>query len=172
MAGQCNFIKADLSFIEYYAKATYSVTDAFAVGVAGYYNPSWLNSGAEGIYVSGNAKYTFPAHASGVGGYISGEIAHYFLGTTDAFYALTNLPDYYTWNIGFGITYKVFTLDFRYYDTDLSKANCNVLTGDHTATFGVGNITALNPSGLGSNWCGSAFIVALKGDITASANLK
>ena len=64
------------------------------------------------------------------------------------------------------MTYKVFTLDFRYYDTDLSKANCNVLTSAQSATFAVGNITPINPSGLGSNWCGAAFIVALKADLT------
>jgi hypothetical protein len=170
--GVCNGIKANLSFIEYYAKGTFNITDQFAVGAAVYYDPNWLNSGAPGTYLSGNAKYTFTATPSGWGGYISAELARYWLGTTDAFYGFVNLPDYTTWNVGFGLTYKVFTLDVRYYDTDLSRANCNVLTGAHTATFAVGNITAINPSGLGTNWCGSALIVALKADLTAQANLK
>jgi hypothetical protein len=171
--GVCNALKGNLSFIEYYAKGTFNVTDAFAVGAAVYYDPSWLNSGASGTYLSGNAKYTFPATPTGWGGYISAEVAHYWLGTTDSFYGTAtfpngiDLPDYTTWNIGFGVTYKVFTVDFRYYDTDLSRANCNVLTGDHTATFNVANISAINPSGLGSNWCRSAFIVSLKADVTA-----
>ena len=30
-------------------------------------------------------------------------------------------PSYNTWNIGIGFTYKVFTLDLRYSDTNLSK---------------------------------------------------
>jgi hypothetical protein len=168
-AGQCNVIKGNLSFIEYYAKGTFAITDAVAVGAAAYYNPDWLNSGAKATYVSGSARVTLPALPSGLGGYISGEVGRYYLGTTDAFYAFTNLPDYTTWNIGAGVTYKVFTLDFRYYDTDLSKANCNVLTGDHTATFNPANITPLNPSGLGSNWCSPAFVVAGKFDLTAAA---
>ena len=46
-----------------------------------------------------------------------------------------NYADYNTWNIGIGFTYKVFTLDFRYSDTDLSQGNCNAFTSDHTATF-------------------------------------
>ena len=32
------------------------------------------------------------------------------------------MPEYNTWNAGFSFTYKVFTLDLRYVDTDLSKS--------------------------------------------------
>jgi Bacterial protein of unknown function (Gcw_chp) len=168
----CNAIKDDLSFIEFYGKGTYTFNDNFAAGAAVYYDPDWLNTGAPGWYVSGNAKFTGNAFPSGINWYVSGELAHYFLGTTDFFYAFTPLPDYTTWNIGVGLTYKVFTLDFRYYDTDLSKAECNVLTGDHTASFSPANITPINGSGLGSSWCGSAFIVALKADLTLNTNIK
>jgi len=170
--GLCNAIKSDLSFIELYGKATYTFNDNFAIGIAGYYDPDWLNSGAPGWYLSGNAKYTGTPFANGIGWYLSGELSHYWLGTTDAFYAFTPLPDYTTWNIGLGLTYKVFTVDFRYYDTDLSKAECNVLTGDHTAAFSPGFITPINGSGLGSKWCGAAFIVAGKVDLTLLANIK
>ena len=41
--------------------------------------------------------------------------------------------DYNTWNVGVGFTWKVFTLDLRYYDTDLSKGDCNAFTSDPTA---------------------------------------
>jgi hypothetical protein len=108
---------------------------------------------------------------TGVGAYLSGEFGRYWLGTTDAFYFNTDLPDYNTWNIGLGLTYKVFTLDIRYYDTDLSRANCNVITGDFTATFSPGDVTALNPSGLGSNWCGQRVVAKLSADLSF-ANLK
>ena len=50
-----------------------------------------------------------------------------------------NYADYNTWNIGIGFTYKVFTLDFRYSDTNLSKGDCNAFTSDFSAR---GNITA------------------------------
>ena len=55
--------------------------------------------------------------AERLGWYLSGEFGHYWLGTTDAFYGSVNfpagtpLPDYSTWNVGLGFTYKVFTLD-------------------------------------------------------------
>jgi uncharacterized protein Gcw-chp len=168
----CNAIKSDVSFIEFYGKLTYSWTDNFATGTAVYYDPDWLNTGASGWYLSSNAKYTGTAFPNGFNWYISGEFARYYLGTTDAFYVNTPLPDYNTWNVGIGLTYKVFTLDFRYYDTDLSKAECNVLTGDHTASFSPGNITGINPSGLGSKWCNAAFVVALKADLTLNSNVK
>ena len=44
-----------------------------------------------------------------------------------------NYADYNTWNIGIGFTYKVFTLDFRYSDTNLSKGDCNAFTSDFSA---------------------------------------
>ncbi len=138
-------------------------------------SPSWLNTGADGTYASGTLKLTAPGTwmpNKDVGAYLSGEFGHYWFGQTDGFYGNTNLPEYNTWNVGASFTYKVFTLDLRYYDTDLSNSQCNVLTGDQTATFNPGNITAINPSGLGSNWCGSTFVAKLSFDLTASANLK
>lgn len=164
--GSCNAIKKDLSFWEFYAKATYTFNDNFAVGASVFYDPNWLNSGADGTYLTGNAKYTGAAFSNGVGWYVSGDLAHYWFGTTDAFYAFTPLPEYTTWDVGLGFTYKVFTLDVRYYDSDLSKANCNVLTSAQSASYAGANITPINPSGLGSNWCGAAVVVALKADLT------
>ena len=74
-------------------------------------------------------------------------------------------------DVGLGFTWKVFTLDFRYYTTNLSKGDCNAFTSDQTAS-GTTNITAINPGGFGSNWCGAAGIVKLSADLTAMTNLK
>ena len=76
--------------------------------------------------------------------------------------------DYNTWNIGIGFTWKQATLDLRYSDTDLSQADCNAFTGDHTATCN-GSFSPINPSGVGSKWCGAAFVAKLSVDFTASA---
>jgi hypothetical protein len=65
----------------------------------------------------------------------------------------------------------VFTLDLRYIDTDLNKGDCNAFTSDHTAS-GTTNITAINPAGLGSKWCGSTFVARLSADLTVNTNLK
>jgi uncharacterized protein (TIGR02001 family) len=170
-----NVVKGDLSFVELYAKATYNLTDAFSFGGSFYWSPSVLNSGADGEYIAGFVKYVFPnlPLPKDWGAYVSADVGHWFLGTSDSFYAVAGFPNgipyksYTTWDLGFGITYKVFTLDFRYYDTDLNKGDCNAFTSDHTAS-GVAS-TPINPGGPGSDWCGAAFIAKLSVDTAISA---
>src|SRR5882724_4429282 len=58
-----NVIKKDLSFVEGYAKGTFTVNDQVQYGGAVYYSPSVLNSGAKGTYVVGGAKFTAPSAA-------------------------------------------------------------------------------------------------------------
>jgi hypothetical protein len=82
------------------------------------------------------------------------------------------LPDYTTWNVGVGLTWSVFTVDVRYYDTNLSEGQCNALTSDFTATFNPANISAINPGGFGSKWCGQTYVVSLKADLTWGSNVK
>jgi uncharacterized protein (TIGR02001 family) len=164
----------DTDFWEVYGKLAWDVLkDRFALGANVYYSPSWLNTGADGLYASATAKVTLPTFQprifwfDEVGWYISGEFGYYWLGTTDfvpGVLAVTELPDYATWNVGIAFTWKVATLDLRYYDTNLSKEDCNVLTGDPNAAPG--------PLGARSNWCSPAFIAALKFDLTMSSNLK
>ncbi len=174
-----NTIKGDLSFVELYGKATYNLSDALSFGGSFYWSPSVLNSGADGEFVAGFVKYVFPnlPLPKDWGAYVSADVGHWFLGTTDAFYGIPGtvfaggIPykSYTTWDLGFGLTYKVFTLDLRYYDTDLSKGDCNAFTGDHTTTT-TGAITAINPApGFASNWCGAAFIAKLSVDTALSA---
>jgi uncharacterized protein (TIGR02001 family) len=170
-----NVVKGDVSFLEVYGKVTYTVNDQFSVGGSLYYSPSVLNSGADGEYLAGTAKYVLPANLfpKDWGMYVSADVGHWFLGTSDNFYAVAGFPggipykSYTTWDLGVGLTYKVFTLDFRYYDTDLSKGDCNAFTSDHTAS-GVAS-TSINPGGPGSDWCGATFIAKLSVDTAISA---
>jgi Bacterial protein of unknown function (Gcw_chp) len=177
-----NVMKKDVSFYEGYAKVNYTINDMFQVGANEFYSPNFLNSGAWGNYASITGKFTAPSTtfgSSGVGMYISGEFGRQWLGTSDAFYGLpgtvfaNGIPyaDYNTWNIGIGFTYKVFTLDLRYSDTNLSKGDCNAFTSDFTAG-GTTSITPINPGGAGSNWCGATGIVKLSADLTAMTSLK
>ena len=170
-----NVIKQDLSFWEVYGKATYNFTDTFSLGTSVNYSPSVLNSGADGTWWAGNAKYTLPTIGSGVGWFISADVGHWFLGTTDAFYGVSGFPlgipyrSYTAWDAGLAFTWKQFTLDLRYYDTDLNKGDCNAFTSSQTAS-GVYS-TPINPGGPGSNWCGATFIAKLSVDLTKD-NLK
>jgi uncharacterized protein (TIGR02001 family) len=186
-----NVMKKDVSFMEVYAKVNYTVNDNWQFGLNEYYSPNFLNSGAWGNYSSITGKYTAPSTvfgSSGVGMYVSGEFGRQWFGTSDSFYGTgpaaagpgyvgpffplgIKYADYNTWNLGIGFTYKVFTLDLRYSDTNLSKANCNSFTSDYTAKFS-SSFSPINPSGVGSNWCGAAGIVKLSADLTAMTNLK
>jgi hypothetical protein len=183
-----NGMKKNVSFFEVYGKVNYTINDNWQFGLNEYYSPNFLNSGAWGNYTSITGKYTAPSTtfgASGVGLYVSGEFGRQWLGTSDSFYG-TNIvsplgggpfpngvkyADYNTWNIGIGFTYKVFTLDLRYSDTNLSKADCNVFTSDYTAKL-TGAFTPTNPGGASSNWCGAAGIAKFSADLTAMTNLK
>jgi hypothetical protein len=172
-----NVVKGNVSFIEGYAKATYTFNDQWAAGIQEWYSPSVLNSGAPGWYTVGNITYTVPTTMlpNGIGMLVSGDLGYWALGTEDQFYC-TIAPDnscggaypggvpltsYWNWDAGVSFTYKAFTLDLRYYDTNLTKAECNVFTSDHTATFDPGSVTAQNPGGLASNWCDATFIAKL-----------
>jgi len=177
-----NVMKKDVSFMEVYGKVNYTINDSWQFGINEFYSPNFLNSGAWGDYASIIGRYTAPAAVfgtSGIGMYVSGEFGRQWLGTSDAFYGIPATPfasgipyaSYNTWNLGVGFTYKVFTLDLRYSGSDLSKGNCNAFTSAFNAT-GTSSVTAINPAGAGSNWCGAAGIAKLSADLTAMANLK
>jgi hypothetical protein len=155
-----NVIKKDLSFWELYGKATYTVNDQFSFGGSVFWSPNVLNTGADGTFVAGTVKYVLPSVLPhNIGWFVSGDLGHWFLGTSDAFFGNTPFKSYTTWDLGLGLTWKQFTLDLRYFDTNLNKVDCNNFTSDHTAVGGM------------SKWCGAAFIAKLSVDLT-SVNLK
>jgi Bacterial protein of unknown function (Gcw_chp) len=174
-----NVAKSDASFNEWYAKATYTFNDQWAAGIQEWYSPSVVNTGASGWYTTGNVTFTAPGtwFSNGWGGYASADLGYWALGTSDAFYCTVPVPpgtncggvgangvkytSYWNWDAGIGFTYKAFTLDLRYYDSNLTKAECNVFTSDNAATFNASSVTAQNPGGLASNWCSAVFIAKL-----------
>jgi uncharacterized protein (TIGR02001 family) len=157
------FTVKDTDMWEVYGKATWTATDWLAIGGFVYYTPNWLGSGGNGTYAGGNVKLTAPSawFPTDWGMYASGEASHYWLGTFTAFGTPFDLPDYTQWNVGLAVTYKIFTFDIRYYDTDLSRSNCFLLTGD---TSGIA-------SGQ-SKWCDATVVAKFSFDLTAMTNLK
>lgn len=151
----------DTDFWEIYGKATWTVNDWLTLGGYVYYSDNWLNSGAYGTYAGGTVKLTAPSawFPTDFGAYVQGELARYWLGTTIPLLGSIDLPDYTYWNIGVSFTYKIFTLDLRYHDTDLSRAQCFTVTGDLA-----GLDTGRTPGR--SNWCSETFIAKLSVDST------
>lgn len=154
-----DYIKST-DFLEYYGKVGYTINDMFSVGANVFHSQNWLNTGATGTYVSGTGKVTLPYDLA-----LSGELGRYFLGTTDSFYGFAKLPDYTYWNVGLTYTYKVLSLDLRYHDTNLSKGECSLVTGNNSsfAPLGIGNGTDR------SKWCSAAFVATLSVDITGAS---
>lgn len=139
--------------------------EALTLGANVYYAWDWLGTGATGTYASVTAKYNLP-FLEGLA--VSGEVGHYWLGTTDlAIWSTvppTNLPNYTYWNAGISYTYKNLTADVRYHDTSLSKRECFLLTADPRG------ITRGNGGGaFSSNWCSPTVVASLSFDITASS---
>ncbi len=155
-------------FGEFYAKATYAFTDAFSVGGAIYYTPNILNYHGSAEYYEINAKYVLPStyFAKDWGAYISGAYGHWHVQsgtqpTVNGVLAAFPIPSYTTWNAGLAFTYKVFTLDLRYSDTDLAKG---VGPGSCAAFWNGGTLTG--------GWCRPAFAAKLSFDLLANTNLK
>jgi len=137
-----------------------SIGESIRVASGYAYSPNVSNTGAWSQYV-----------AAGVGFDVPGRLLPQNLGvsfTTAAGYSWFGnqapqlggfpLPAYLNWQAGVTFTYKAFNLDLRYYDTNLSKENCFVFTGDPNARLGGRVDPVTNPAGLVSNWCGATFV--------------
>ncbi|MCW2275882.1 hypothetical protein GJ654_15915 [Rhodoblastus acidophilus] len=130
------------TFVEAYFKPTYAVNDSLTLGLNFFATPSYLNTGADGEYLSGTVKYIMPGSLSAFA--ISGEYGYQWLGNVDGVYRNNNfapfytyvgnpvtgkLPSYAYWNAGVSYTWKFATLDLRYYGTSLSSTQAYTLTG-------------------------------------------
>ena len=137
-----------------------SIGESIRVASGYAYSPNVSNTGAWSQYV-----------AAGVGFDVPGRLLPQNLGvsfTTAAGYSWFGkqapqlggfpLPAYLNWQAGVTFTHKAFNLDLRYYDTNLSKENCFVFTGDPNARLGGRVDPVTNPAGLVSNWCGATFV--------------
>lgn len=132
-----------LTWWEGYIKPTYTINDMITVGANLNVTPSFLNSGANGTYLSATAKLSLPSNIA-----LSGEFGRQWLGKTDALFGPVNLPDYNYWNVGASYTYKIATVDLRYHGSDLSKTNCAVISGVR-------------------NYCGHRIVGTLSFDLTS-----
>ena len=115
------------SWYEVYGKVGYNITDWLNVGANLFYTPNYIDTGANGTYVSGTFKATYGDFA------LSGELGRQFLGTTDVLHTPValgrGLPDYTYYNVGASYTYKFATLDLRYHNNTLNRGTCQQITG-------------------------------------------
>ncbi len=182
-----NVMKKDVSFFEVYGKVNYTINDNWQFGVNEYYSPNFLNTGAWGNYASITGKYTAPSTifgTSGVGMYVSGEFGRQWLGTSDSSMDTFTNPGF----AGRSRTASSTPTTTPGTSASASPTRCSrwicatptptcrrvIATPSPalTTASGTTNITPINPTGVGSNWCGAAGIVKLSADLTAMTNLK
>jgi uncharacterized protein (TIGR02001 family) len=121
----------ETDYWEIYAKPSFTVLDVVSVTGNGYWTSDFVNTGADALYLSVLPKVSVPLAAfPDLGFYVSGELGKQWIKKTTVFGAGDfNQPNYLTWNIGAGVTYKAMTLDVRYSDTDLKRGECIGFTG-------------------------------------------
>jgi uncharacterized protein (TIGR02001 family) len=117
----------EIDYWELKALPSYSFGDFGSITGNIWWSSDFVNTGAEELYLSIVPKVNIPvASMPNLGFYISGEVGKQWVKKTDSGF---NPPDYWTWNVGGGVTYKAMTVDVRYTDTNLSKNECYAFAG-------------------------------------------
>ncbi len=136
-----------------------------AVRIAGgfAYSPNVSNTGAWSFYAAGGVGYDVPGRflPPDIGVSFTAAAGYSWFGHQYADLGGLPLPAYLNWQAGVTFTRKMLNLDLRYHDTNLTKENCFVFTGDPNAQPGGRPNSLTNPEGLTSRWCGSAFVAKL-----------
>ena len=124
------------------------------------YSPDVSNTGAWGWYAAAGIGYQVPAHRIplNVDVIFSAAAGYSWFGRQSLMLGGFELPAYLNWQAGVTFTHKFLNLDLRYHDTNLSKENCFVFTGDPGARPGGRPDPITNPGGLMSRWCSPAFV--------------
>jgi uncharacterized protein (TIGR02001 family) len=125
------------------------------------YSPNVSNTGAWSGYAASGLGYDVPSHLlpPDLGVSFTAAAGYSWFGDQSAALGGFPLPNYLNWHAGVTFTYKSLNLDLRYYDTNLSKENCFVFTGDPGAQLGGHRDPITNPTGLMSNWCSATVVV-------------
>jgi uncharacterized protein (TIGR02001 family) len=125
------------------------------------YSPNVSNTGAWSWYAASGLGYDVPSSLlpSDLGVSFTAAAGYSWFGDQSATLGGFPLPAYLNWHAGVTFAYKALNFDLRYHDTNLSKEDCYVFTGDPGAGLGGHRDPVTNPTGLMSNWCSPAFVV-------------
>jgi uncharacterized protein (TIGR02001 family) len=120
---------AELDYLELKLGASTKLIDPLTIGGTVFYSPEYTGKTGDVWTLQGNVAYELPKFAE-ITPTLSGTLGD-VIGNTDAFNtAFGNGEDSYLfWNAGVAFNYDKFTLDLRYWDTNVSNAN-NFCDGD------------------------------------------
>ncbi|WP_170182130.1 TorF family putative porin [Phreatobacter stygius] len=150
-----------MNYWEVIARADTKIGDVLRVAAGFAYAPNVSNSGSWSKYAAFGMAVDLPGAMlpPDVTATLTGGAGYSWFGNQPAASGGYPFPSYLTWNAGVTFTHGRVNLDLRYYDTNLSRENCFVLTGDPNAARGGRIDPVTNPEGLASRWC-SATVVA------------
>ena len=142
-------------------RADKRIADSLRIAGGFAYSPNVSNTGAWSWYAAGGVGLDVPSQLlpTNIGVSFTGGAGYSWFGNQSPEFGGFPLPSYLNWQAGVTLSYKIFSLDLRYYDTNLSKENCFVLTGDPNARPGGAVDLVTNPEGLTSRWCSATFVV-------------
>lgn len=141
-------------------RADKRITESLRLAGGFAYSPNVSNTGAWSRYAAGGLGFDVPSRLlpTDIGVSFTGGVGYSWFGNQSPELGGFPLPAYLNWQAGVTFTRKIINLDLRYYDTNLSKGNCFVLTGDPTARPGGTVDPVTNPEGLASRWCSATFV--------------
>ena len=149
-----------INYWEAVVRGDRSIGEQVRVATGYAYSPNVSNTGAWSQYVAAGVGYDVPGRLlpPNLGISFTAAAGYSWFGDQAPTLGGFPLPAYLNWQAGVTFTHKALNLDLRYYDTNLSKENCFVFTGDPNARPGGRVNLVTNPDGLVSNWCGATFV--------------
>lgn len=149
-----------INYSEALARADTRIGEALRVAGGFAYSPNYSNTGAWSNYAAFGLGIDLPRDLlpRNVTASLTGAVGYFWFGNQSAELGGFPLPAYLNWQAGVTFTRQVFNLDLRYYDTNLSKEDCFVFTGDPNAMPGGRINPVTNPDGLMSRWCSATFV--------------
>jgi uncharacterized protein (TIGR02001 family) len=153
-------VTAGINYWEALARADTTISNVLRVAGGFAYSPNVSNTGAWSKYAAFGLGFDIPSNVVqlDISASVTGGAGYSWFGNQSAALGGFPLPAYLNWNAGVTFTRKNLNLDLRYYDSNLSKENCFVLTGDPNATPGGRPNSITNPEGLMSRWCNATFV--------------
>jgi len=153
-------VLAGINYWEAVARADTKIADLVRVAGGFAWSPNVSNTGAWSKYAAFGLGVDLPGKLlpKDISASMTAVAGYSWFGNQSPALGGFPLPAYLNWNAGVTFTRKNLNLDLRYYDTNLSKENCFVLTGDPGATLGGLPNPITNPEGLMSQWCNATFV--------------
>jgi uncharacterized protein (TIGR02001 family) len=157
------------NYWEAHATVSHKLTDKITLESTLAYAPNVWQTGAWGTYAAGTLSFDLPSGMlpADVGWTLSFDLGRWLFGPTTSGGGVSAaggglpLPAFTNWRAGLMFTHRVFKLGLNYTDTNLSKENCFVLTGDLGAIPGGVSNPGNNPFGFRSGLCGATFSATL-----------